>query len=147
MKHSVRVLSLLLIVCLCFSGLSVFAGAAAPAPGHDASPLSNAYIAYCYAALTGSGKTITIDFTVTGTKSLPTLGASCIKLYTTGGEHVTTFWSTNNPNMLASNTMSHSGSLTYTGTRGTSYYAVATFFGKDANGNGTDTYTTGILTL
>lgn len=136
MKKSTRILAFILIICLCFPCIVM------AATKDELSPMTNAYISACYAGLSRSGNTITIGFTISGTDIMEALGASTIKLYTSSGSLVKTFQCTNYTNMLGYNKHSHTSSLTYTGSSGTSYYAVAYFYSTDGSGSGTETYWT-----
>lgn len=78
---------------------------------------------------------------------MTSIGASCIKIYTSDGTLVKTFWSAYNPSMLGSNTYSYTGSVSYDGVDGTTYYAEITGYASYGGGSGTETYTTVSLKL
>lgn len=110
-------------------------------------PYSNAYIKSITAALSKSGDTLYVTFTTKGTAPMTSIGASCVKIYTSDGTPVKTFWSAYNSSMLGSSCTVHTCTLSYDGTDGTTYYAVVTGYASNGNGSGTETYTTGTLTL
>lgn len=142
MKNCVRLMALVLILIM---GLSGMAGAAYE---EEFTPYSNAYISSMTGALSKSGDTLYVTFTVRGTRSMTTIGASCIKIYTSSGSLVKTFWSAYNPSMLSSNTCTYTSTLSYDdGVDGTTYYAVITGYASYGGGSGTETYTTASLTL
>jgi hypothetical protein len=78
---------------------------------------------------------------------MTTIGATSIKIYKYGGTSpVYTFNSSSYSSMLGSNRISYGSSVSYSGTSGTKYYAVVTFYAKNSNGSSTETYTTGYVT-
>ena len=141
MKKNIRILAFILVLVL---GLSSTACAAYE---DEYTPYSNAYISSMIAGLSKSGDTLYVTFTTKGTAPMTSIGASCIKIYTSGGSLVKTFWSAYNPSMLGSNRTVYTSSVSYDGTDGTTYYAVVTGYASNSNGSGTETYTTGTLTL
>ena len=72
---------------------------------------------------------IRIDFNISARGNASTLGASLIKVYNRNGSLVRTAIGTTSNGMLSSGSR-YRGSYTYTGSSGTSYYAVVTFFAK-----------------
>lgn len=141
MKKFVRLMALALILVMALSGI---AGAAYE---DEVTPYSNAYIRSMIGALSKSGDTLYVTFTTKGTAPMTSIGASCVKIYTSGGTLVKTFWSAYNSSMLGSNCSVHTCTLSYDGTDGTTYYAVITGYASNSSGSGTETYTTKTLTL
>lgn len=142
MKKIVRLLSLLLVVVM---GLSGMAGAAYE---EELMPYTNAYIESVVAVASKSGDTMTVTFTVYGTGIMTYIGASSVKIYTSGDTLVKTFWSSENSSMLGRNRSTHTSTVSYDGTDGTSYYAVVKFYATDSTtGSGSETYTTNTITL
>ena len=142
MKKYVRLMALMLLLIMSLSGI---AGAAHE---EEFTPYSNAYINSMTGALSKSGDTLYVTFTVQGTRSMTSIGASCIKIYTSGGTLVKTFWSAYNPSMLGSNQYTYTSTLSYDdGVDGTTYYAVITGYESYGGGSGTETYTNASLTL
>lgn len=87
-----------------------------------------------------SGK-ITIHFTVSAKGTCSTLGVSSISLYNSDGTLLKTYYSSAYANMLGSNVSYHSGTVTYPGKVGQSYYAVVNFYAV-YNGSTASTGTT-----
>ena len=142
MKRIIRFAALILSIVML---LPCGAGAAYE---EEFTPYSNAYISSMTGALSKSGDTLYVTFTVRGTRSMTTIGASCIKIYTSSGSLVKTFWSAYNPSMLGSNTYTYTSTLSYDdGVDGTTYYAEITGYASYGGGSGTETYTTASLTL
>lgn len=141
MKTALRLLSLVMILVISLSSV------ACATPKEEITPYTNAYIESLTGALSKSGDTLYVTFTTHGTGIMTSIGASCVKIYTSGGSLVKTFWSAYNPSMLGSNTSSYTSTLSYDGTDGTTYYAVITGYASKSGGSGTETYTTKTLTL
>lgn len=141
MKKYVRLIALVLVLVMGLSGI------ACAAYNEEFIPYSNAYIRSMIAGLSKSGDTLYVTFTTKGTAPMTSIGASCVKIYTSDGTPVKTFWSAYNSSMLGSNCTVHTCTLSYDGTDGTTYYAVITGYASNSNGSGTETYTTGTLTL
>ena len=141
MRKFIRFIALALSLVLL---LPCVAGAAYE---EEFTPYSNAYISSITGALSKSGDTLYVTFTTHGTRIMTSVGASCIKIYTSDGTLVKTLWSAYNPSMLGSNTYSYTGTVSYDGTDGTTYYAVITGYASYGGGSGTETYTTASLTL
>lgn len=141
MKQIIRILSFVLILVMGLSGM------ASAAYEDEITPCSNAYIDSVKASVSKSGDTLYVTFTTKGTGTMTSIGASCIKIYTSSGSLVKTFWSSSNSSMLGSNRSSYTSSVSYDGTDGTTYYAVVTAYAKNSSGSGTEKYTTGTITL
>ncbi|MDR0295620.1 MAG: hypothetical protein LBH91_05455 [Prevotellaceae bacterium] len=94
-------------------------------------------------AAEGSGK-IRIDFDVTGTGTMTSIGVTQIEVqkwinnvWTTD----TTLKSSNYPNFLASNTITHASSVRVTGVAGTQYRAILTAYAANSTGSDSKNYT------
>lgn len=141
MKKLIRYLALVMVLVIGISGsVNAFFE-------NETTPYSNAYIKSVVASVTSSGTTVYVSFTVYGTGVMTSIGASCVRLYTSDGSLVKTFWSSSNSSMLGTDRGSYTGSVSYDGTKGTTYYAVVTAYAKNSTGNGTAKYTTGTVTL
>lgn len=141
MKRFIRFAALILSLVML---LPCGAGAAYD---EEFTPYSNAYISSMTGALSKSGDTLYVTFTVQGTRPMTTIGASCVKIYTADDTLVKTFWSAYNPSMLGSNASTYTSTLSYDGVDGTTYYAVITGYASYGGGSGTETYTTVSLKL
>lgn len=111
----------------------------------ELSPMSNSYISDFTSNISalGNGK-VKIEFTTTGTKSMDTIGASVIKVYDQNG-WVYTFDKSNTAytsKMVGNNTFAFTGSVTYDGQSGDTYYAIVTHYAAKGSGSGTENYTT-----
>lgn len=135
-----KVLHILSLVLLFSLAMSVAANAA---PLETAAPCSNSYIKSNSASISQSGGTVTVSFSTTGIGTMTKVGASCIKIYTSGGSLAKTFYSSTTTSMLGSSCRSYSSSVTYYGSSSTSYYAVVTHYASNSSGSGTQNYTTG----
>lgn len=69
---------------------------------------------------------VKITYQVRASKTASPIGASSIAIYKADGSYVTTIRGTTSNGLMASNTTSKSGTYTYKGTSGTSYYAKVT---------------------
>jgi hypothetical protein len=139
-----RVLKITAFFLLFVFSLSIGVSAAMPS---TVEPRSNSYIYIAAASASASNGTVTISFDVTGTSKMTSIGASKIQIYKYGGTSPAyTFYSSSYPSMLGSNSIYYTSSVSYSGTSGTKYYAVVTFYAKNDNGSGTLTYTTKTVT-
>lgn len=129
------------ILILCTTIAPVFAEDSNGGISPQASNYISSYSAYVEAgSTTGSLK---VQFNITATGKMTSLGASKIQIYNSSGTCVKTFYSTSTTGMMASNRFSYSSSVTYTGaTSGAKYYAVITFKASNSSGGDSGTYTT-----
>lgn len=141
MKKNLRLLALFMALALTLSGVSIAAGE------NEISPYTNNYIQSLAASVSKSGTTLYVSFAVYGTGVMKSIGASRIDLYTSSGNLVKTFYSSAYATMLGSNCALYSSSVSYPGTKGTTYYAVVTAYAANDTGSGTEYYTTGSITL
>lgn len=97
----------------------------------------------------GSGKII-VEFDVGSTETMTELGASQIVIYEqqSNGAYaaVKAFTRYNTSGMIIKNGSCACGRVSYSGTSGTKYYAVITFYAKNANGSETKQRTTNTIT-
>ena len=77
---------------------------------------------------------------------MSTLGASAIRIYKSDGTYVTRILGTTSNGLLKNNAASLSGSYTYQGSSGTSYYAVVTFTASNSSGSDSRMITTSTKT-
>lgn len=137
MKKTIRVISLVLVVVMCLT-IASFA----------IEPKASLYITYTGGSATG-GDGITVNFIIVGTGKMTTIGATKIEIKTASGITVATYRYTDvgYSYMMTSNTVSHSGSITYEDAiSGNDYYAVIYFKAGNSSGSDTDTLTTGLAT-
>lgn len=96
---------------------------------------------------TGSGK-ILIEFDVTATHTVSTLGASSIAVWEkqSSGSYKQIKLFTRADGIMHSNTAHVYDSVTYQGTSGTKYYAVVTYYATDSSGSDSLRVTTNTVT-
>lgn len=115
-----------------------------------AATTSNSYISAFGANITNSSNgNIRINFDVTGTAYMNSLGASSIELYEDGS--LIRFFSSSNPvyapYMVASNEIWFWSTLSYPAKSGSTYYAVVSFFATNSTGTGTEVCMTNSITI
>lgn len=91
-----------------------------------ASPTLNSYSAILRAGATSG--TVRISYDVIANKPASSVGISSIVIYKSNGDYVGTIIGTESNGLIASRSVSHTSSYTYSGTSGTSYYAEVTVF-------------------
>ena len=129
-KKSIRVISAILVL----SALFMIGAVAAYIPPD--SPDSSAYInSYSVSIINGGSGKLKVQFDITGKSVMTQIGASCIKIYKSNGNHVATIWHTDSgrSGMMGSNTFYHSDQESYTVTPG-SYYVKITLYAKNSSG-------------
>lgn len=129
------------ILILCTTIVPVFAEDSNGGISPQASNYINSYTAYVEAGSTSGS--LKVQFSITATGKMTSLGASKIQIYNSSGTCVKTFYATSTTGMLASNRYAYASSVTYTGaTSGSKYYAVVTFKASNSSGGDSGTYTT-----
>lgn len=135
MKRSImRVMSTILVLTMCISTMVIAAEAR-----------SSDYIVSRYASVTGTGGgKITVNFDITATGRMTTIGATKIEIKSSSGSTLKTYKCTDTgyEYMMGSNRTVYSGSVTYQAVSGNSYYAVVYFKAGNSSGSDTGTYTT-----
>lgn len=114
------------------------------------SPRASDYLTY-YAvyALAESGGEVIIEFEVEATGRMDLVGASCIVIQEkVGGKWmgVKTYFGSTSNRMLAGDDYSHVGSITYIGTPGKEYRALATVYAENSKGDDSRTIITNFVT-
>ncbi len=133
-RNIVRTINLVLVLVLCVSILAIPAAAR-----------SSDYIVSRYASATSiDGGKITVDFRITATGSMTTIGATKIEIKNSSGTTLRTYKSTETgyESLMGSNRTVYSSSVTYQGISGNSYYAVVYFKAENSSGSDIATYTT-----
>ena len=134
--------------------LVLSAGLAAPALAADTEEIAprraSDYLTY-YAvyALTAPDGGVIIEFEVEGTGRMNLVGASCIVVQEKVGTKwmgVKTYFGSTTDGMLAENAYSHIGSITYKGTPGKEYRALATVYAENSTGDDSRTIITNSVT-
>lgn len=145
MKAKTRRLIAMIVVLatLCTMAVPVFAVNA----DSGISPQASYYISAVSASASGGTGSIRVNFNITATGWMTSLGAQYVEIYNSNDTLVKTFYASTTSGMLASNRTSYSSSVTYNGaTKGAKYYAVVTFKASNSSGGDSDTYTTGYAT-
>ncbi len=88
-----------------------------------------------------SGK-LDITYVVIAPARMSKIGASKIEIYRDLNTKVATFYGSTANRLQDSNTGTHGGTYTYSGTAGVAYYAKVTVFASDANGSDSRTIIT-----
>ena len=132
-KKISRMIAILLVLVLCVSTTAL----AEDINYIEKSTLARAssYIDSSTATITSSKGTITVRFSIIGTAKMTSLGATKIEIKSSSGTTLKTYTT----GLMGSDVSYHSGSITYAGVSGVSYYAVVYF--KAANSSGSDTTT------
>lgn len=113
-----------------------------------AKPYASAQLSSYGAALAQGNATgeIEISYIVNGVGIVNTIGVSQIDIYQANGTLITTIYGTTVNGLVVLSSDGHSGTRTYTGTPGVSYYAEVTVFGINSAGSTTRTITTNTVT-
>lgn len=138
MKKSISLLIVLILLLQVFSVSSL------------AATESNAYIRKYSALLSNpSSGVVQINFSVYGTALMSSLGAETIELYENGSlvKTFSRYDALYASSMATSNAYSFHGHVSYSGTSGSSYYAIVTVFASDGMGTGYESCTTGSIVL
>lgn len=143
-KHQKRLIALLLTAVIIFS-LAI--PAAATDKIQEVTPRASAYITSVWAGATGGNGQITVDFSITGTGTMTSLGATVIEIKNSSGQTVKTYFQSTTPSMMGSNRGFYRSSVTYTGaTASKKYYAIVYFKASNSSGSDTTSYTTDYAT-
>ena len=139
-KQLKRILAILLVVLtVCSMTIPVTA-----ANRDDiASPQASAYISNVWASASKSGGTVTVEFSITGTGKMTSLGATTIAIYNSSGKVVKSFSSSTTSGMMGYNQGYYSSSVSWDGAEsGKKYYAIVFYKASLGSGYDTTSYTT-----
>ena len=140
MKKIHRIIAFALVFAMCLS----FCAFAEGCDQKDEGAKSSTYILSKRAAVSAmGGGTIKITYSVTAYYSIDELGACQINLYKSNGQLMKSYYSSAYASMMGYNCSTHSGTVTYPGTPGTSYYAIITFYAQDGSVGEYKSITTG----
>lgn len=107
------------------------------------SPRASAYINTVWASASKSGGTVTVKFSITGTNTMSSLGATTIAIYNSSGTVVKSFSSSTTSGMMGYNKMYHNSSVSWDGAEsGKKYYAIVFYKASLGSGYDTTSYTT-----
>ena len=109
-------------------------------------PFSSNYISSTNATIgaPGGGK-IKITGRETASGVMTSLGVSVIRIYKSDGTFVTRIYGSTANGLIRENASTFSGSYTYQGVAGTSYYAIVTFVARNSSGSDTYNMTTSVV--
>lgn len=139
-KLSNRMIAILLVVVVI---CSMIVPVSAANRNDTVSPQASSYISNVWASASRSGSTITVDFDITATGKMTSLGATTVSIRDSSGTLVKTFSHTTTSSMMGSNRTYYSSSVKYTGaSASTKYYAIVYYKASDSNGYDTTSYTT-----
>lgn len=143
-KSPRRILSVFLIlVTICTMTMSAMATDNA----EEVAPRASEYIAVVWASCSSGSGSITVDFDITATGRMSSLGATTVSIRDSSGTTVKTFHYTTTEGMMGSNQGYYSSSVTWYGaTSGSRYYAVVYFKAANSSGYDTTSYTTSFCT-
>ena len=116
-----KMISCLLVCVMLFS----CCGSAFAAGSDTYASLSISSVSASMSTGTNPGE-VRVIFSAKASKPASLIGASIITIYQSNGIRVATIYGSTANRLMASNTSSKSGSYTYKGTPGVSYYAVVT---------------------
>lgn len=133
-KRTIRLMVCLIIVALMLS-------ATASALETRASTYISSYGASI--GTDGNGN-VTVYFNITGNMYLSKIGATKVNIYKVGSGLVRSYLYTSPAytHIMGNNAIFHASSVSYTGVKGSSYYAVVYFYAGDSTGGDTRAYTT-----
>lgn len=135
-----RMISMLLIVVTIFC---MVVPASAANDDQEVSPAASAYINGVWAEAIGSNGTVCVNFSISATRVMTSLGASEIQIRNSSGTTVKTFYPSTTGGMTGYSRAYYSSSVTwYNATAGAKYYAVIYYHATDSSGYDTSTYTT-----
>lgn len=146
-----RILSAALAALTIFSAAAaapVSTQAFAAAPASVASVYSSDYLSsYNGFATKAAPGEMDITFKVVSPMRSDELGASKIEIYKASGSKVQTVYGSTSNDLTAEDISMHTGSYTFYGTAGTTYYAKFTVFASRGGGSESRTITTNSVTL
>lgn len=106
-------------------------------------PCASDYISSVWASASGGNGSITVDYSITATNTMTSLGATMIEIKNSSGTTVKLFQYPETPTLMATNRIYYRHSETWYGaSSGSKYYAIVYFKAANSSGNDTTMYTT-----
>ena len=106
-------------------------------------PAASAYINVVWADAVGSNGTVTVNFSISATGKMTSLGATCIEIWNSGGTVSKTFYPSTTGGMTGYNSAYYQSAVTwYNATPGSKYYAVVYYQATNSSGHDTSSYIT-----
>ena len=139
-KKTLRIVSLVLVAAALLTNM-VFA-----AESRESKYISN----YTAMVVDAGNGLVKVNFSISGTRKLPQLGAMKIDIYSISEGKVFTFDYTNpeyTDDMMGTDTFFFGNSLYYQGKVGEKYAAIVRFYAADDKGSDTATYETGFVKM
>lgn len=135
-----RILALMLVVITVYA---MTIPVTAANTNDSVSPRASAYINTVWASASKSGGTVTVKFSITGTNTMSSLGATTIEIKNSSGYTVKLFKSSTTSDMMGYNQGYYSSSVTWDGAEsGKKYYAIVYYKASLGSGYDTTSYTT-----
>ncbi len=107
------------------------------------SPQASAYISNVWASAYKNRGTVTVEFSITATGKMTSLGATTIAIKDSSGDIVKTFSYTNTSGMMGYNEYYYSSSVSWNGAAsGEKYYALVLYKASNSSGYDMTSYTT-----
>lgn len=142
-KFIIKILTLIMALSLSY-------GLICSASASNASINASDYLSiYSATAIADSNGRVSIWFDVNATRVMDLVGASNIVVQVNNNgvwSGVATYFGSSTNGMLASNTYSHVGKVTYQGTQGKQYRALVTVYASNSSGSDSRTVTTNTVT-
>ena len=109
----------------------------------EVSPAASAYIDAVWAEAVGSNGTVKVNFSISATGKMTSLGATEIRIVNSSGTTVKTFYPSTTGGMTGYSRDYYYGSVTwYYATPGAKYYAVVYYQATNSSGHDTSSYIT-----
>lgn len=135
-----RLLAMVLVVVTIFC---MIVPASAATGEDEVAPAASAYINGVWAQAIGSNGTVKVNFSISATGTMTSLGATKIQIWNSGGTVSKTFYPATTGGMTGYNRSSYASAVTwYNATPGSKYYAVVYYSASNSSGHDTATYIT-----
>lgn len=135
-----RLISMLLAIT---TVLCMIVPASAANNESEISPAASAYINTVWAEAVGSSGTVRVNFSISATGTMTSLGASYIEICNSSGTPVKAFYPSTTGGMTGYSSSSYSSHVTwYNATPGAKYYAVVYYQATNSSGHDTSSYVT-----
>ena len=135
-----RFISLLLVVA---TVVCMIIPVAAAEGDNGVAPAASAYISGVWASAVGSNGTVTVNFSITATGTMTSLGATEIRIKNSAGTTVKVFQPSTTGGMTGYNRGYFQSAVTwYNATPGSKYYAVVYYQATNSSGGDSSSYIT-----
>lgn len=134
-----RLISVLLVICM-ISCMIIPASAANGESG--VAPAASAYIDVVWAEAVGGSGTLTVNFSISATGNMTSLGATQIQIVNASGNTVKTFYSSSTGGMTGYSRSYYSSHVTWYSATAGKYYAIVYYQATNSSGHDTSSYVT-----